>query len=181
MKGPKVVLIGAGSLFFGRQFIWEMAHSEILNKGAMALVDIDAKRLGKMMDMARLVIEKSGSPVKLEGSQDRLGVLKGADFVILSFANMGVHYRGIDCMISEKYGVGMCSGDTIGPGGIFRAMRELPVILEIAKDIERLCPDAWVINYINPTAVNGIGLMRHSKVKSFALCDSLHMPHLLKK
>jgi alpha-galactosidase len=73
----------------------------------------------------------------------------------------------------------MCSGDTIGPGGIFRAMRELPVILKVARDVKELCPDAWLINYINPTTVNGIGLMRHAPgVKSFALCDGHHMPHL---
>ncbi|MDG0792173.1 glycoside hydrolase family 4 [Cohnella ginsengisoli] len=73
----------------------------------------------------------------------------------------------------------MCSGDTIGPGGIFRAMRELPVILACAKDIEELCPDAWVINYINPSTVHGIALSRYApQLKSFALCDGHHMPHV---
>ena len=76
----------------------------------------------------------------------------------------------------------MCSGDTIGPGGIFRAMREFPVILEICKDVESLCPDAWVINYVNPTAVHGIGLRRYApNLKSFALCDGLHMPHVKRR
>ena len=73
----------------------------------------------------------------------------------------------------------MCSGDTIGPGGIFRAMRELPLIMQCVSDIERICPDAWVINYINPSAVNGMAIARFApRVKSFALCDSLHMPHV---
>lgn len=73
----------------------------------------------------------------------------------------------------------MCSGDTIGLGGVFRAMRKFPNILRCARDIEQLCPDAWVINYINPSAVHGIGLRRYApKLKSFALCDSLHMPHV---
>ena len=73
----------------------------------------------------------------------------------------------------------MCSGDTIGPGGIFRAMRELPLIMDCVADVERLCPDAWVINYINPCAVNGTAIARFAPgVKSFALCDSLHMPHV---
>ena len=178
VKGPKVVLIGAGSMFFGRQFVWAMAHSEALSKGTMALVDIDPKKLDTMMKAGRMVIESVNSPVKLEGSTNYLDVIRGADFVVLSFSNEGVQYRGVDCRIAEKYGIRMCSGDTIGPGGIFKAMRELPVILKIAKDIEKICPDAWVINYINPTAVNGLGLLRHSKVKSFALCDSLRLPHL---
>ena len=177
MEGPKVVVIGAGSLFFGRQALWQMLHSEVLQTGTLAYVDIDAGRQEKMMGLARLMIDHLDSPLKLEGSTDRRGVLTGADFVVLTFARDGVKYRGIDCEISEKYGVRMCSGDTIGPGGIFRSLRELPVIIEVARDVEELCPDAWVINYINPTAVNGIGLMRFApQVKSFALCDGHHMP-----
>lgn len=180
MKGPKVVVIGAGSLFFGRQALWQMLHSDVLKTGTLAYVDIDEERQEKMMGLARLMIEHLGSPLTVEGSTERRDVLPGADFVVLSFARDGVKYRGVDCQISEKYGVRMCSGDTIGPGGIFRAMRELPIILQVADDVRELCPDAWVVNYINPTAVNGIGLMRHAPaVKSFALCDGHHMPRLL--
>ncbi len=178
MKGPKVVLLGAGSMFFGRQCIWAMIHSDILCNGTLALVDTDIDRLNKMTKLAKLAIKSKQSPLKLEASANRLDVLKGADFVVLSFADRGVYFRGVDCKVSEKYGIRMCSGDTIGPGGIFRAMRELPKILQVTRDVENICPEAWVINYINPTAVNGIGLMRHAKVKSFALCDGLHMPHI---
>ena len=85
-------------------------------------------------------------------------VLKGADFVVLTFADRGVHFRGVDCEVSKKYGVYMCSGDTIGPGGIFRSLREIPKALAVAKDVRRLAPKAWLINYINPTAVLGIAL-----------------------
>ncbi len=175
---PKVVVIGAGSLFFGRQAIWQMVHSPYLNNGTLALVDTNEAVLKKMETLARSVVESNGVKLKVEASVNRRDVLKDADFVVLSFADQSVRYRGIDCAISEKYGIRMCSGDTIGPGGIFRAMRELPVILECASDVEELCPEAWVINYINPTAVNGIGLKRYApNVKSFALCDAMHMPH----
>jgi len=141
-------------------------------------VDTNESRLEKMVGLGELLIRHLDSPLKLEGSANRKDVLAGADFVVLTFAYEGVKFRGVDCEVSEKYGVRMCSGDTIGPGGIFRAMRELPVALDVAKDVQELCPDAWVINYINPTAVNGIGLMRHGGVKSFALCDGHHMPQL---
>jgi len=180
MKGPKVVVIGAGSLFFGRQALWQMLHSDVLNTGTLAYVDIDAARQEKMIGLAKLMGEHLGSPLTIEGSTERRDVLSGADFVVLSFARDGVRFRGVDCRISEKYGVRMCSGDTIGPGGIFRAMRELPVILDVAEDVRELSPDAWLVNYINPTAANGIALMRHaSDLKTFALCDGHHMPHLL--
>lgn len=176
---PKVVVIGAGSLFFGRQAIWQMTQSEHLRHGCLALVDTDAERLDKMGRLAQLVAAATDAPVSIEAHSDWKDALPGADFVVLSFAVDTVRYRGLDCQISARYGVRMCSGDTIGPGGIMRALRDLPAILECAADVARLCPDAWLINYINPSAVNGIALARFApEVKSFALCDSLHMPHV---
>ncbi len=179
MQHPKVVVIGSGSLFFGRQAIWQMVHSEHLNTGTLALVDTDPARAEKMGKLAEKVVAQEGVSLRVEWSTDRRDVLAEADFVVLSFADRSVHFRGIDCAVSEKYGVRMCSGDTVGPGGIFRTMREFPEILKACRDIEQLAPDAWVINYINPTAANGLGLRRHApKLKSFALCDGLHMPRL---
>ncbi|HZG75902.1 MAG TPA: glycoside hydrolase family 4 [Paenibacillus sp.] len=177
--GPKVVVLGAGSLFFGRQSIWQMVHSPYLNQGTLSLVDTDEARANKMAKLARMVAAENGAPLRVEGTTDRRIALKDADFVVLSFAKDTVRYRGLDCAISEKYGIRMCSGDTIGPGGIFRAMRELPVIMECVEDIRSICPNAWVINYINPSAIHGIALSRYAPdLKSFALCDGLHMPHV---
>jgi alpha-galactosidase/6-phospho-beta-glucosidase family protein len=182
VQHPKVVVIGAGSLFFGRQAIWQMVHSAHLNTGTLGLVDTDEKRLSRMARLAEMVIEENNVPLALEASTERRDVLDGADFVVLSFADRSVKFRGTDCQVAAKYGIRMCSGDTIGPGGIFRAMREFPVILECARDIASLCPDAWVINYVNPTTVHGVGLRRFApQLKSFALCDSLHMPHVKRR
>jgi alpha-galactosidase len=179
MQHPKVVILGAGSLFFGRQAIWQMVHSESLRTGTLGLVDTDETRLKKMATLAQKVIDHEQSPLKLEAATDRKNVLDGADFVVLSFAKDTVKYRGIDCAIAEKYGIRMCSGDTIGPGGVFRTLREFPVVMECCRDIEAMCPDAWVINYINPTAAHGVGLKRFvPQLKTFALCDGLHMPHV---
>ena len=179
IQQPKVVVIGAGSLFFGRQAIWQMAHSPHLNGGTLALVDKDPARTEKMGRLAEMVVAETGVALRIETASDWRAVFPGADFVVLSFAVDTVRYRGLDCQISEKYGVRMCSGDTIGPGGIFRAMRELPLIMDCVADVERICPDAWVINYINPSTVNGMAIARYAPdVKSFALCDSLHMPHV---
>ena len=178
-NGPKVTVIGAGSLFFGRQAIWQMVHSPHLNNGTLALVDTDVDRLRKLEQLARMVVAHEGVNLTIETSTERRDVLAGSDFVVLSFARDTVRYRGLDTTISEKYGIRMCSGDTIGPGGVFRAMRELPHILDCARDVEELCPDAWLINYINPSAVNGMALKRFApQLKSFGLCDSLHMPHV---
>ena len=176
---PKIVLIGAGSIFFGRQAIWQMTHSEHLRSGTLSLVDSNPVHLARMKALADKVVAHTGVPLKVEASTQAREVLKDADFVVFSFADHSVKYRGIDCEIALKYGIRMCSGDTIGPGGIMRSLREFPHILKYCRDIEALCPDAWVINYINPTAANGIGLRLFApKLKTFALCDGLHMPHV---
>lgn len=181
MQHPKVVVIGAGSLFFGRQAIWQMVNSPHLQNGTLAMVDTDASRLKLLETVARKLVEHKKSPLAIEAHTDHKKALEGADFVVLSFARDSVQWRGLECEVSAKHGIRMCSGDTIGPGGIFRTMRELPAILSICEDIQKQCPDAWVINYINPSTTNGIAIHRYMpKLKSFALCDGLHMP-LLKK
>ncbi len=176
-KIPKIVIVGAGSLFFGRQAIWAVNHLPGLKGCTLTLVDTDPVHLDKMVRLARLAAETSGSGTIVEGFSDYREALPGADFVVLSFSERNAHYRRIDCQISAKYGIRMCSGDTIGAGGVFRTLREFPKILEICHEIEKICPDAWVINYVNPSAIMGIGVMRHSKVKSFALCDGQHLPY----
>ena len=177
MNGPKVAVIGAGSYFFGKPVIWNMVKSEILSGGTLVLVDTNPDTLKTMMDLAQRAIDATNSPTKVIGSTDRREVIKDCDFVVLSFSVRNAWYRGVDTRISKKYGVTMCSSDTIGPGGIFRAMREIPEVLAICSDIEELCPEAWLINFINPTSVLGIALMRYApNVKSFALCDGNHLP-----
>jgi len=173
---PKIVIIGAGSLFFGRQAIWAACHLPGLRNCTLSLVDTDRGRLDKIARLARLAFDSSGSSAQVESTTDYRKALPGADFVVLSFSHKNTYYRRIECEVGAKYGIRSCSGDTIGPAGIFHAMREFPAILEIAHAVEELCPDAWLINYVNPSATMGIGLMRHSKAKSFALCDTHHMP-----
>lgn len=98
--------------------------------------------------------------------------------MVLTFSDRNAHFRGIDTEIAARHGIRMCSSDTIGPGGIFRALREIPHALAVARDAAKLCPDAWVINFINPTAVLGMALMRYAPgIRSFALCDGLHEPY----
>jgi alpha-galactosidase/6-phospho-beta-glucosidase family protein len=176
--GPRVAIIGAGSFFFGRPFIWNMTHSPVLRGGTMVLVDSDPQALAVMEAIARRVVEHLGVPTRIEASTERRRVLPGCDFVIPSFSYRNAHFRGIDCRIAAKYGVRMCSGDTIGPGGIFRALREVPHLLAVARDVEELCPQAWVINFVNPSTVLGIALAKHApRVRSMALCDGPHEPH----
>jgi alpha-galactosidase len=154
-----------------------MVNSPVLRGGTLALVDTDRNVLDTMMKIARRAVEASGAPTRIEGATDRTEVLRDADFVVFTFSKRNTHYRGLDCELSRKHGIRMCSGDTIGPGGVFRALREIPVALEIAKDVERMAPDAWVVNFVNPATVLGIALDRYApNVRSFAICDGPHEP-----
>jgi len=178
MAGPKVTVIGAGSYFFGRPVIHKMATNEIMAGGTLALVDTQPKVLKTMMALAKRVFDKSKCGVKLIGDTNRRKVMRDSDFVVLTFSERNAHFRGVDTQIAAKHGIRMCSSDTIGPGGIFRALREVPHALGVAKDVTMLCPEAWVINFVNPTTVMGMALRRFaSEVKSFALCDGNHEPH----
>jgi alpha-galactosidase len=116
--------------------------------------------------------------VKVIGDVNRKKVMKDADFVVLTFSKDKAYHRGLDTQIALKHGITMCSSDTIGPGGIFRGLREVPHAVAMAKDAARLCPSAWVINFVNPTTVIGMGLRRFApEVRSFALCDGHHEPY----
>ena len=178
MTGPKITVIGAGSYFFGKQIIRKMADSAVLAGGTLALVDRDETALHTMVDLAGRVFDSTGCGVAVVGSTEREEVMSDSDFVVLTFSHRNAHYRKLDTEIAAKHGIRMCSSDTIGPGGVFRAVREVPQALEMANDTERLAPHAWLINFVNPTSVLGIALMRSApNVRSFALCDGHHEPH----
>lgn len=175
--GPKITVIGAGSYFFGRCVIHKLATSPSLRGGTLALVDTNPKVLDTMARLARRIFRATRCGVRVEAATDRRRVMEGSDFVVLTFSMRNAYYRGVDTRIAAKHGMRMCSSDTIGPGGIFRALREVPHVLAMANDAARLCPDAWVINLVNPTAVMGMALRRFApEVKSFALCDGHHEP-----
>ena len=178
MASPKVTVIGAGSYFFGRSIIWKMATSPILAGGTLALVDTDAAVLATMMQLAERVFRQTRCGVKVIGSPDRRQMIRNADFVVLTFAKKNAHYRGVDTRIAARHGIRMCSSDTIGPGGIFRALREVPHAVAMAQDVAQLAQLAWLINFVNPSAVLGMALRRYApEVNSFSLCDGHHEPY----
>jgi alpha-galactosidase len=177
-KGPKITVIGAGSYFFGKQIIHQMATSPVMAGGTLALVDTNQHTLAVMLKLARRIFARTRCGVKLIGSTRRREVMKGSDFMVLTFSDRNAHFRGIDTEIAARHGIRMCSSDTIGPGGIFRALREIPHALAIARDARQLAPHCWIINFVNPTAVLGIALRRYApEMASFAICDGHHEPY----
>ncbi|HEV8488095.1 MAG TPA: alpha-glucosidase/alpha-galactosidase [Blastocatellia bacterium] len=170
---PKVTIVGAGSAVFARQIVTDMLAVEGLDPGVFALVDIDAKRLELARALTARLVERSGKRWKLEASTERGDVLKGSDYVINSIEVAGLQNVRADYDIPMRYGVDQCIGDTIGPGGIFKALRTGPVWLEIVRDTERLAPTAMIFNYTNPMSILTLAGARSTSIPMVGLCHSV--------
>ena len=176
LSKPKLVIIGAGSIFFTRAVAVGLCQDPQFRGSTLSLVDTNPEMLDVMARLCQRIIHETGAELKLEATADRKVALRNADFVVFSFSVRGVDLRETDTVIPARYGVRQCSGDSIGPGGLFRAIRTIPTILEIARDIEAICPQAWVFNYVNPTTLMGAALSRYTRLKTVAVCDGIVLP-----
>jgi alpha-galactosidase len=170
---PKVTFIGAGSAVFARQLITDILAVDGLDTGTFALIDIDPARLELARRIAERLVELSGKRWSVSASTDRTEVLEGSHYVINSIEVAGLEHVRADYEIPLRYGVDQCIGDTIGPGGIFKALRTGPVWLEIVADVARLAPRAVVINYSNPMSILTLAAARSSELEVVGLCHSV--------
>ena len=173
MPVPKVTFVGAGSAVFARQLITDILAVDGLDAGIFALVDIDATRLELAKKIAERLVELSGKRWKVEASTARLDVIAGTDYVINSIEVAGLQNVRRDYEIPLRYGVDQCIGDTIGPGGIFKALRTGPAWLEIVADIERVAPHAVVMNYTNPMSILTLAALKATDLQVVGLCHSV--------
>jgi alpha-galactosidase len=169
----RVVILGAGSTVFARQLMIDLLCTPGLERGTFALVDIDEERLELAQRIASRLIEKAGRGWTVEATTDRLQALPGCDYVISTIEVAGLRNVRPDYEIPLKYGVDQCIGDTIGPGGIFKMLRTGPTWLEILRDVERLCPQAVVMNYTNPMSALMLLALRATRLQAVGLCHSV--------
>src|SRR5947207_7455886 len=170
---PKVTMVGAGSAVFARQIITDVLAVDGLDSGTFALVDIDAKRLELARAIAQKLVELSGKKWKVEASTDRNEVLPGTEYVVNSIEVAGLQNVRADYDIPMKYGVDQCIGDTIGPGGIFKALRTGPAWLDIVADVQRIAPKAVILNYTNPMSILTLAALRTVDLPVVGLCHSV--------
>ncbi|WP_432798901.1 alpha-glucosidase/alpha-galactosidase [Poriferisphaera sp. WC338] len=170
----KITLFGAGSSFTPR-LLNDVLQIPGADRGEIALVDIDAERLGMMHKLIERIAAKHGKDQgwKVISSTDRREVMAGSDYLTCC-----VEVSGMDCVawdndIPLKYGVDQCIGDTIGPGGLFKALRTVPVFLDILRDAEELCPNAIMLNYTNPMNIMCLAAGRQSSIPVVGLCHSV--------
>jgi alpha-galactosidase len=170
---PKVTFIGAGSAVFARQLMTDVLAIDGLDEGVFALVDIDPMRLDLAKRIAERLVELKGKRWTVQASTDRRDVLAGTDYVINSIEVAGLANVRFDYDIPLRYGVDQCIGDTIGPGGIFKALRTGPAWLDIMADAQKLAPNARILNYTNPMSILTLAAIRKVDLPVVGLCHSV--------
>ncbi|MBZ5750871.1 alpha-glucosidase/alpha-galactosidase [Metabacillus rhizolycopersici] len=179
----KITFIGAGSTIFTKNVLGDCLFVPALAGFEFALFDIDEQRLKDSENMLNNLKENYNSNVTIKSYSDRKDALRGAKYVINAIQVGGYKPSTvIDFEIPKKYGLQQTIADTTGIGGIFRALRTIPVMLDFAKDIEEVCPDALFLNYTNPMAALTGAMLRYTNVKTIGLCHSVQVctEHLFK-
>lgn len=176
----KITMMGAGSGFTPR-LIADVLSIPKNKGGIIALVDIDPRRLKTMHKLIeKLFLQRGATNWKVIASQDRTTVMAESDYIVNCIEVSGLKCVRFDNDIPARYGIDQCIGDTIGPGGLFKALRTIPVFIDVLKDAERLCPEALVLNYTNPMSMMCLAASRTSSMKVVGLCHSVQgTGHLL--
>ena len=175
----KITFLGAGSTVFVRKVIGDCLCVESLRDSTFALYDIDGARLEESRTILEAIQRVKGGNGRIEcycGEENRKKALRGADFVINAVAIGGYEpCTVIDFEVPKKYGLRQTIGDTLGIGGIMRALRTIPVLRDFTEDMAEVCPDALLLNYTNPMAMLTGYLQRYTPVKSVGLCHSVQV------
>ena len=169
----KITFIGAGSVAFTTAVVKDITTFPALDSAEICLMDINAYRLGKITECVERIKKEMDSNITITATTSREEALIGADAVIVTVFNGDVDIWRYDIEIPKKYGVDMNVGDTRSVGGIFRALRNIPLMLDICHDMERLCPNAFMLNYTNPMAMLCKAMQTYSTVDVTGLCHSV--------
>ena len=176
---PKITFMGAGSTVFAKNVLGDSMMTPALQESVIALYDIDATRLDESAAMLEAINRNNGAKARIEkylGVERRREALKGANYVVNAIQVGGYDPCTItDFEIPKRYGLRQTIADTLGVGGVFRALRTIPVMLDFARDMEAVCPDAWLLNYTNPMAMLTGAMLRLTNVRTVGLCHSVQI------
>src|SRR5438067_13497856 len=166
-------MIGAGSVVFSKNLTGDILSYPEFKNATVSYMDIDAERLEVGASLCRKVAKALEANPKIEATADRRQALRGADFVINMVQIGGFDSTLVDFEIPRKYGLTFTIADTTGPGGLFRALRTFPMLSGLARDMEELCPRAFLLNYSNPMSMNMQTITRTSAIRAVGLCHSV--------
>lgn len=171
---PKITFVGAGSTVFAKNLMGDILSYPELAESTLTLFDINEERLKTSEVVAHKIADVLGVKPKIEITTDRRRALDGADYAISMFQVGGYKPATVtDFEIPKKYGLRQTIADTLGIGGIMRALRTIPVFLEMTAEMEELCPDVTHLNYVNPMVMNCMAMNRASTIKTVGLCHSV--------
>ena len=169
----KIAFIGAGSFGFTRGLVRDLLTFPLLKDADITLMDIDTERLEYITRAVKRIVSEGEYPARIEATMSRAEALKGADAVICTILAGGIDVWRHDIEIPKKYGIDTNVGDTRGPSGIFRALRTIPVMLDICRDMEKHCPGAILLNYTNPMAMLCRAMQKETGIRVSGLCHSV--------
>ena len=167
----KISLIGAGSATFARRLLQDIVCVPELSDATVSLMDTNPERLALMSKYANKLVRDTGTNIKIESTPDRREALDGSNYVLTTI-RVGDNYER-DIAIPLKYGIDQSVGDTVGPGGVFKALRTAPVLMDVCEDIEDVAPDATLLNYTNPMAIACWAIAEATSVPTIGLCHSV--------
>lgn len=173
MSSRKIVLIGAGSMVFSKGLLMDVVLTPQLSGSTVVLVDTNPEKLDLITRLAERLVQQQGVSISIEATTDRRQALPAADYVITTISVGGQAAWETDLRIPSKYGIVQPVGDTWGPGGLSRALRHIPVILAIARDMEALCPRAILFNYSNPNTAICRAVARETGIRVVGLCHGV--------
>ncbi len=168
-KRLKIAVIGGGSTYTPELIDGLIHYQQAIDLDTLVLMDLYEWRLETVGGLARRMLDRNGHPARLVLTTDRLAALEGADFILTQIRVGGMAARQLDETIPPRYGV--IGQETVGPGGIAKALRTVPVMLDIARDVERLAPQSTLINFTNPSGLVTEALRCHSGVQAIGLCN----------
>ncbi|HET9730779.1 MAG TPA: hypothetical protein VFR41_15215 [Acidimicrobiia bacterium] len=174
---PRIVIIGGGSYQWVPKLVIDLVNTASLAQAEIVLHDIDPAPLPEMQAFVEHIAELKGVPMRASATTDRARALEGADFVVVTISTGGFASMRHDLEIPVRFGIHQSVGDTVGPGGISRALRNIPVLVDIARDMERICPDAWLLNLTNPMTTLCRAVTRTTNVRTIGLCHELLLAH----
>ncbi len=168
---PRIVIVGGGSYHWAPRLLCDFANTPSLTGAEVVLHDLDAERLKLMEELGGEIARRRGIGLSTTAELDRRCALAGADFVITCFSVGGFDSMQHDIEIPRRFGIRQPIGDSVGPGGVLRALRSIPVLLDIARDVEAVAPDAWFVNVTNPLTALCRSVTRETGVKTVGLCN----------
>jgi alpha-galactosidase len=169
----KIALVGAGSVEFTLNLCSDILLTPALQDNTIALMDTDPTRLAQARDLVQALVESRRLKARVQASTDRREMVRDADYVVTTFQQGGLAAYTLDIEIPERYGVEQCIGDTLGPGGVMRALRSIPVLVDLCHDLDEVAPDALLLNYVNPMAANCWGVASLTGRPHVGLCHSV--------